>query len=308
MRIVVAGSGPNASKVFEAFEDSRHTVVGLIQNGRSFFRTKKFVGRLLAPFLVPPEHPLRRAYHGNIPIIWIRNQDASEVSILYSLSPDIVISSGINIIFRSPVIEIPECGFINIHSSLLPKHRGPTPVTAAILAGDTTTGVTVHFVDSGIDTGDIIAQYSVPIAPEDTYQVIADKIAMTVRENLENVINQIEHGTCSRRQQSGEEATYDPKLSDRDRMIDWSWEPEKISRLVRACVPPNYALARVPRRLVHVKTITFFENAQSECEVTFMKEDSHLSVVGPWGSAKLSVCSPAMSHLLHILRQFDLTI
>ncbi len=140
-------------------------------------------------------------------------------------------------IIKQPLLDVPRHGFINVHPSLLPRHRGPSPIQTALLEGDTITGVTIMRLDAGMDTGDMLLQEEMPIAPEDTGITLTERLAALGARMLVQALDAIERGEASYTPQDHTAATYCKMLSKADGRIDWSRPASRIHNLVRACLP-----------------------------------------------------------------------
>lgn len=132
---------------------------------------------------------------------------------------------------------------VNLHFSILPRWRGAAPVQHAILAGDPSTGSTVMLMDEGLDTGPILAQRREPIRPDDDAGTLGARLASAGAELLVETLPRLEE--IEPKPQADEEATFAPKLSPADRMIDWSEPADAIVRRVRALAPSPGATTRL---------------------------------------------------------------
>jgi len=156
---------------------------------------------------------------------------------LASLKPDVLVVMAYGQILSQQVLDLPPHGAVNLHASLLPRHRGASPIQQAILAGDTETGVTLMQMEAGLDTGPMIAKASIPIGREDTAATVHDKLAqlsanLTV-ESLPDYLN----GNLSVTPQDGSTATYAAKISKKDGQIDWRKSADELDRQIRAFTP-----------------------------------------------------------------------
>jgi methionyl-tRNA formyltransferase len=131
------------------------------------------------------------------------------------------------------VLALPRLGGINIHASLLPRWRGAAPIQRALIAGDTTTGITIMQMDEGLDTGPILSQEAIPIEAEDTAQTLHDRLAMLGGRLIVAALA----APRSSRPQGTTGITYAAKLDKREARIDWSESAEAIERKVRAFDP-----------------------------------------------------------------------
>jgi methionyl-tRNA formyltransferase len=135
------------------------------------------------------------------------------------VKPDIIVG-GVRAILSREVFSMPPFGSINIHASLLPRHRGASPIQAAILSGDTETGVTIMQVDAGLDTGDVLLKVVTPIASNETSGSLHDRLAQLAPEALLACLEDFERGRVSPQKQDNAFASYAPKLTRADGEID----------------------------------------------------------------------------------------
>lgn len=159
------------------------------------------------------------------------------INLLAQWSPDIIVVAAYGKILPSPILTLAPMGCVNLHASLLPRHRGASPISAAILAGDQTTGVCTILMDEGMDTGDILLAEEIPIHDDDTAGSLHDGMlepgARLVVKTLRLMVEQ----SVTPKSQSHGEATYTRPLTKADGRIDWSQEADYLSRLVRAMNP-----------------------------------------------------------------------
>jgi methionyl-tRNA formyltransferase len=150
-----------------------------------------------------------------------------------ALDLDVAIVAAYGLILPQPMLEAPKCGCINIHASLLPRWRGAAPIQAAILGGDSQTGITIMQMDAGLDTGPMLLAESVPITPETTTASLHDILAPMGARLILQVLS-TPHQPVP---QCEAEATYAPKLSREDGKIDWTRPADFIDRQIRAFDP-----------------------------------------------------------------------
>ncbi len=153
---------------------------------------------------------------------------------LREAEPRAIVVAAYGEILRQPVLALPPRGCVNVHASLLPRHRGAGPVAAAILAGDAVTGVTIMLMDAGMDTGPMLAQAEVPIHPDDTTATLTARLAGLGAQLLVETLPGWLAGELEPRPQDGSLATYAPRITKEDGLIDWSQPAAAIERAVRA--------------------------------------------------------------------------
>lgn len=149
------------------------------------------------------------------------------------LEPDLIITCAYGQILPLEMLQIPRLGCINVHASLLPKLRGGAPIHHAIMDGFRKTGVTIMYMDKGMDTGDIISQREIPISNYDTAETLHDKLSVLGRDLLLETLPSILNGTNSRTSQDEAEATYGFNITREDEHIDFSKTKRQIVNKVR---------------------------------------------------------------------------
>jgi methionyl-tRNA formyltransferase len=156
---------------------------------------------------------------------------------LTALKPDAIIVVGYGRIIPQWMLDLPPLGNINLHASLLPKYRGAAPIQWAIAQGETVTGVTTMKIDAGLDTGDILEQQEVPIAPDDTAVTLAAKLTAVGAELTFKTLRRLQTGTIHPRRQDQSEATLAPILKKEDGLIDFSRPGAEILNRMRGFQP-----------------------------------------------------------------------
>lgn len=165
-----------------------------------------------------------------------RAREEAFIEQMRTLNLDLMVVAAYGQILPPALLEAPKRGCLNVHTSLLPRHRGAAPIQWAILSGDPATGVTIMKMDAGLDTGPIVAQRETPIRPEDNAQVLHDRLAQMGAELLlESIPPFLAEEWVPRAQPEG--ATYARKIEKADGRIDWSEPAEAIWRKVRAFAP-----------------------------------------------------------------------
>lgn len=184
----------------------------------------------------PPVKVLAQAH--NVPVYQPeRVRDEAFENLLHELDPELIVVVAYGKILPKFVIDYPKYGCINLHVSLLPKYRGAAPMQRAVMSGESETGVTVMYMDEGMDTGDIITTATFPIGPTDTFETVHDTSARLGAELLPAVIATIADGTVQRTPQNHAEATYAPKIEKEECEIDWSKPASVLDPYLRGITP-----------------------------------------------------------------------
>lgn len=246
MRILFMGSAELACPCLDRLlAGTADTVVGVVtQPDRPKGRSLK-----LAPCAVRAHVAAR-----DIPVLTPENINTPEnVAALRALAPDIIVVVAYGQFLKADILNLPPCGPVNVHASLLPKYRGAAPIQWAIANGETETGVTTMFVNERMDAGDIIDQLVEKIRPEDTAGSLHDRLAKCGAELLAHTLEALRQGSIRRRQQNEAEVTFAPRLKKADGRIDWRQPAAVINNRVRGFNPwPGCFCELAPAGVVRV--------------------------------------------------------
>lgn len=168
------------------------------------------------------------------------------VAELAAFEAEVIVVAAYGQILPKRILDLPKYGCLNIHASLLPRHRGASPIHAAILAGDAESGVTIMQMDVGLDTGDMLRVVRTPISATDTAGTLHDRMAGLAAEPLLAVIEELAAGTAKPEKQNEALATYAPKLTKQDGCIDWSASARDIDLRLRGMTPWPGAFTALP--------------------------------------------------------------
>jgi methionyl-tRNA formyltransferase len=174
---------------------------------------------------------------GLVPLQPSRIRAPEAVGEIARLRPDLLVVMAYGQILPQELLDVPKLGALNLHASLLPRHRGAAPVHAAVLAGDRESGLTVMWMDAGLDTGDILLQRTCAVEDTDTAGVLHDRLASMAPAALAEALDLIRSGTAPHLKQDGDLATYSPKLDRSSGRIDWHGTAGEIVRRVRGLHP-----------------------------------------------------------------------
>ena len=177
------------------------------------------------------------ALEAGIPVFQPEKIRKTGVDALRELKPDLCITAAFGQILSKEILDIPQLGNINVHASLLPKHRGSAPVAHAILSGDKTAGVTTMMMDEGIDTGDMLLQEETGIGESETCGELTERLSLLGADLLRKTLDELESGKLRRIPQNHSEMTYDPMLTKEMSRIDFSWKAEKVKGFINGLNP-----------------------------------------------------------------------
>ena len=182
------------------------------------------------------------------------------VETMKARKPGIGIIACFGKIIPENILKIPKYGFLNVHPSLLPKWRGPSPVRSALNAGEAKTGVTIHITTSKVDAGDIIAQKKFLISPNDNYITLEEKLFKEGAKMLPDAIAKWINGDIIPQKQDESIATYSKKVRTEDGLIDWSRTPEEILRQIKAFSPDPGVYTLINGKRLKIKKAEIVEN------------------------------------------------
>ncbi len=190
-------------------------------------------------------------------------KDSAEVEHLAGLKPDIIVVAAYGQILPDPVLQIPPYKCINIHPSLLPKYRGPSPVAAAILNGDSQTGVTIMLIEKKVDSGPVIAQVTEYINDDDNTGSLTERLAEVGAKLLVDTLPEWISGKICPIRQDESKATYTRMERKEDGELDWNLTAVWLWRKVRACNPwPGSYTKWMGRRINIMETIPLPADAE----------------------------------------------
>ena len=230
MRVLFIGTGEIGVPVLRwLMASGEHELIGVVT------QPDKPVGR--AQRIEAP--PIKAALGtSNVPVLQPKRIKAEEtIAEIRASAPDVIVVMAYGQILPRAILEIPRIACLNLHASLLPRHRGAAPIQAAIVAGDRETGISVMYVDEGLDTGDVLLQRRIEIAADETGGSLHNRLAEIAPAALSEALMALKNGTAPRIPQDSSLATYAAKLEREDGRLDWSEPVALLERKVRAFDP-----------------------------------------------------------------------
>ena len=249
--------GEDAAHIIEdvVLEEEEHVGPRIVFMGSPAFAVpalQSLAGRGYAPRLVVTPPP-RRAGRGrrlmqvplaqeadNLQVPLHRTNDVNGRTSrdeIEAMKPDVIITAGFGQKLGSGVLDLPAHGCLNLHTSILPKYRGASPVAAAIRAGETETGVTIFRMDAEMDHGPVLATRTVPIGPDDNTEDVTAKLADAAADLLVRTLDDYLEGRLEPTEQDHEQATYVGRLTKADGIIDWDQPALAVRNQIRAVTP-----------------------------------------------------------------------
>ena len=236
MRIVFFGSPEFAVPSLHALIEAGHDVVAVVS------QPDRPAGR--GHGTTPPPVKLAAQENGLAVLQPLKVSDADSVEALQDLGADVFVVAAYGQILRQRVLDIPARGCLNVHASLLPRHRGASPIAAAILAGDTVTGVTIMEMVRSLDAGPMVARVEEWITPFDTTGSVEERLSHRGAALLAEVLEDWAAGRLVATPQDEGHLTYAPQIARTDALLDWTLPAVDLWRRVRAYQPWPVAFTR----------------------------------------------------------------
>lgn len=235
-------------------------------------------------------------------------RDPDFVKILRHLKPDVIVVAAYGQLLPPSILDLPPCGVINLHPSLLPKYRGAAPIQWTLIRGEKETGITLMLLDEGEDTGEIICSHSITIGLNDTSEMIHSTLANLGAKLLKDTLSNLTIGTRPKSTpQDHSEATHAPRLTKSIGHINWEDDAEKIHNLIRATVgwPGAYTYLRNDTLLKIVQSVhpavykLVYDNIRDALPGTITLNDRRgLFVVTGQGQLQILRVQPATKRIM----------
>jgi methionyl-tRNA formyltransferase len=236
MRVLFAGTGDIGIPTLRYLK-AHHELVGVLtQPDRPAGRHRELKAPAIKEELrcLAPEVPMLQPESPRLPevISWVRQ-----------LAPEVMVTMAYGRILPKELLEAPSLACLNIHASLLPRHRGASPIQAVIASGDTTSGVTIMHMAEGLDTGDMVLEKRIPLARRETAGSLSEKLADLAPLALSEAMDLLSCGNAPRFEQDHEQATVTGKIGREESLIDWSEPAAVLERKIRSLQPRPAAVA-----------------------------------------------------------------
>lgn len=244
MKLLFMGTPDFAATILQKLIDSQHELIGVVtqpdkEKGRGHGISFSPVKKLALKYGLAVYQP-------------VKVKDESFLDMIRNMNPDAIIVAAFGQILPKALLDIPRFGCINVHASLLPKYRGAAPIQYSILDGEKETGITIMYMDTGIDTGDIILQRRLAIDPKETGGSLFDKMAVLGAETLLEALQQIENGTAVRVPQEHEKATYVKMITKEMGRLDFTQSAVKLERMIRGFNPWPTAYTMLNGKMIKI--------------------------------------------------------
>ena len=230
MRVVFMGTPDFSVGTLEAIIAAEHEVVGVVtQPDRPKGRGKAMQATPVKTAALAHDIPVYQP---------AKVREPEFVETLKNLKPDVIVVVAFGQIIPASILDIPPLGCINVHASLLPKYRGAAPIQWAVIDGEKDSGVTIMYMDTGLDTGDMLAKTVVPLEADETGGSLFDKLSEAGANLLVETLIKLELGEVKPEKQPKDSPNaYARMIKKTDGLIDWNLDAEAIERLIRGMNP-----------------------------------------------------------------------
>ncbi|MBR2955660.1 MAG: methionyl-tRNA formyltransferase [Clostridia bacterium] len=270
MKIIFMGTPDFSAEVFKKL-NSVYPVSAVVTG------VDKPVGRKMV--LTPC--PLKiEAQNAGVPVLQYEKVSRQGIEDIEALEPDLVITAAFGQILSDRFLAIPKYGVINVHASLLPKHRGASPIQSAMLAGDKTTGITIMKTVKEVDAGDMLLKREIEILPEDYADTLFDKMAVLGGEAIVEAVRLIESGEAVFTPQDHSQATHCIKITKAEGQINFANDKNYLRNFVHAMNPWPSAYTFVGGKQLKIfDLLPVDDDTEAECGTVIYADKAHGIVV-----------------------------
>lgn len=285
MKILFMGTPDFALSSLKALAKSGENIVGVVT------QPDRPRGRGYA--LMPPPVKVYAEEQG-IPVYQPSTLKGEEfAALLDSVAPDMIVVAAYGKILPENVIDYPRYGCINVHGSLLPEYRGAAPIQRAIIDGKDVTGITIMYMDKGLDTGDMILSARTDIGESDNFETLHDRLAQLGAQTLISAIELIKSGKAKRTPQDGAAATYASKIEKSDSLIDFGLPAHRVHDLIRGLSPIPLAFTHTPdTKVLKIVSARVSDRATDAPAGTVISVDGGITVACGEGAVTLLTVVP----------------
>ena len=238
------------------------------------------------------------ALKNNIDVI-TPNKIIDSFEIISEINPDIIITCAYGKIVPESILNIPKLGSINVHASILPQYRGASPIQSAILNGDKKTGITIMYMDKGMDTGDIISYEEINIDIDDNYQTLSSKLSLLGTNLLAKTLPDIINHKNNRIKQDDSKATYTRLITREDEKINFSQNGKDIINQIRTFSPNPGAYFKLNDREIKIIKASFIAQKIAKSNEVVLTKNTfgitcndgiiNLEIVKPFGKNEMNI-------------------
>ena len=251
MKVIFLGTPDFAVESLKTLCASKHKVIAVVT------QPDRPVGR---KGVITPSPVKVFALNAGLNVLQYEKLSVEGVSDLKKLNADIMVTCAFGQILSAEILSLTKYGVINVHASLLPKYRGASPIQAAIINGETETGVTIMQTEPTLDSGDILAVKKVVIGEDETAGELFDRLSDTGAKLLAETLDKIESGDIVRIKQDESKATFVKPIKKQDGLINWSKTKKQIKDLVRGMNPWPIAYTYLNGKMLKIFSVSESED------------------------------------------------
>ena len=262
IRVVFMGTPLFATNVLKELINNTNVVLVVSQKDSLVGRKKELT----------PSPVKKLAIENDIPV-FTPDKIREDFEIVRKMKPDLIVTCAYGQILPEELLNIPSIASINVHASLLPKYRGGAPIQRSIMNGDKETGITIMYMDKGMDTGDIISSESIKIENDDNLETLSDKLSILGSKLLIETLPSIIDGTNKRIKQDNDSATIAPIISKEDEYIDFNDTTINVYNKIRALNPNPGAYFKINNEIMKVYEARIGENRAMPSDISNTYKD-----------------------------------
>lgn len=256
MKIVFMGTPDFAVPTLTALYEAGHEILAAVS------QPDKPKGRHGAPQPTPVKAEAERL---GIPVLQPEKaRDEAFIEEISSLSPDVIVVTAYGQILKKALLDVPRCGCINVHASLLPRWRGAAPIQWAVIEGDREAGVTTMMMDEGLDTGDMLLTDRLTLAADETGGSLFEKLSAMGGRLIVETLRELEAGTLPRTPQPEAGMTYAKMLKKEMGDLDFGRDAAELERLVRGLSPWPGAYSHIGGKLLKIHRAALVKQADAK--------------------------------------------
>ena len=200
------------------------------------------------------------------------------MALVEKINPDLIVVASYGKILPIEILSLPKFGCLNLHGSILPAYRGPSPIQTALLNGETKTGVSLMIMDTGMDTGAVLAIQTIEIEKNDDYQTLSGKLSQVAAQLLLDNLEKYLQGEIQPEIQDNAKATYTEKITPLMSIVDWSQSADKINNQVRAIASTEGVYSLYNEKKLYLEKTQVLDNLEDKennliCGQVFLRLD-----------------------------------
>lgn len=228
----------------------------------------------------------------------------SDYEFIKELNPDMIITCAYGQILSEEILNIPKLGCFNLHGSLLPKYRGGAPIHYALLNGDEKTGITLMYMDKGMDSGDMIAKEEIKIDDNDNIESLTNKLSIIASKMIIKYLPSLINGTNNRVKQDISKVTFSPIITREDEHLDFNLTAKEIFNRYRMLSPnplPNIKIDGIEYKIAECKIV----DASGKASIVVSKDKNSFTIMAKDKGIMVSKIKPIGKNIMNVKDFFN---